>query len=765
MANWTIINYAITYNLNGGTVSTANPPTYTVATPTFSLTNPTRIGHTFDGWTWGGQSTPEIAVQITQGSTGNMDFVANWTANVYNIVYSNLEGVDNSANPDTYTFGVGVGSFADLDDRTGWSFYGWFSALEGSVRVTGISATHMGDVTVYARWSSCAGHQWAGNCMTTECIHCGYVASYHYTTGAAATCMSPKVCARNGCTHVIAAIDLTAHSWGAWTDWTVSTPATCVLAGSRSRSRVCNHNPAHIDNENDVIQIDLNNHNIVSVPAVSETCTDDGNEAGIRCDRIGCTHRVVTVIPARHILENVDAVAATCVAVGNSEGVRCTRGGCTHTTVTVIAINANNHLTENVDAVAATCLTDGNTAGVRCIRGVPCTHKTYDVIQALGHATTIVASRPPTCMLPGNSDGVRCSRCSHNTSTEIPIDTSAHYWGEWGEWRVQTPATCMLAGSRERSRVCAHNPTGHVINENVVIDRDSTAHGAMVEVAAVPETCTTDGATAGTACSRGCGHSVGITVVPAGHIIENVSAVAATCVLPGNTAGVRCTRLGCTHATYNVLDSLGHAFGNWVRTADPTCVLDGSERRDCGRCVDTETRSIASFLPINYRIPFDELVVRRFTSTWTVINNTNENPCFDFDAYEWFRVTSGGDSLISTVQEYYAGRGGILPGTYYVRARLSGSDNWLRTYDEIVGGQSAPSSQVVLRGSGLYVESYVDDLRGYEVIVFNSVGRLVSRVRLRDRITELDSRLVSGHVFVLVDGNGNRKILRKTVVR
>ena len=47
-AQWTIKQYTIQYTLGGGTAS--NPATYTVETTTFSLTNPTRSGYTFTGW-------------------------------------------------------------------------------------------------------------------------------------------------------------------------------------------------------------------------------------------------------------------------------------------------------------------------------------------------------------------------------------------------------------------------------------------------------------------------------------------------------------------------------------------------------------------------------------------------------------------------------------------------------------------------------------------------------------------------------------------
>ena len=49
-AKWTPIQYAITYNLNGGTNHVSNPAKYTIETSTITLQAPTKTGYTFGGW-------------------------------------------------------------------------------------------------------------------------------------------------------------------------------------------------------------------------------------------------------------------------------------------------------------------------------------------------------------------------------------------------------------------------------------------------------------------------------------------------------------------------------------------------------------------------------------------------------------------------------------------------------------------------------------------------------------------------------------------
>lgn len=76
-ASFTPITYTITYNVNGG--NAINSKTYTVETPTFTLPTPTKRVHNFTGWTGSNGTTPQKSVTITQGSTGNKTFTANWS--------------------------------------------------------------------------------------------------------------------------------------------------------------------------------------------------------------------------------------------------------------------------------------------------------------------------------------------------------------------------------------------------------------------------------------------------------------------------------------------------------------------------------------------------------------------------------------------------------------------------------------------------------------------------------------------------------------
>lgn len=84
-ANYTPINYTISYNLNGGSLSSgeSNRTTYNVETETFTLKNPVRSGYVFKGWRVDGSTEILPSVTISKGSTENRAFTAVFLENEY----------------------------------------------------------------------------------------------------------------------------------------------------------------------------------------------------------------------------------------------------------------------------------------------------------------------------------------------------------------------------------------------------------------------------------------------------------------------------------------------------------------------------------------------------------------------------------------------------------------------------------------------------------------------------------------------------------
>jgi len=77
-ANWTPIEYDITYHTDGGTM-TGQKTSYNIETETFTLVTPTKENYEFLGWTGSNGETPETMVTITMGSIGDKEYTAHWS--------------------------------------------------------------------------------------------------------------------------------------------------------------------------------------------------------------------------------------------------------------------------------------------------------------------------------------------------------------------------------------------------------------------------------------------------------------------------------------------------------------------------------------------------------------------------------------------------------------------------------------------------------------------------------------------------------------
>ena len=150
-----IETYTIDYELNGGALEAGktNPATYTLETAAFRLEEPTRTGYTFAGWTGSNGTTPQTDVGIVQGSTGNLYFEANWTANGYKILYTGVEGADVSTFPTKHVFGKDTA--IPNPTKTDYSFAGWKVNGSAAARDLTLSGTaYTADITLEATWTA-----------------------------------------------------------------------------------------------------------------------------------------------------------------------------------------------------------------------------------------------------------------------------------------------------------------------------------------------------------------------------------------------------------------------------------------------------------------------------------------------------------------------------------------------------------------------------------------------------------------------------------
>ena len=145
-ANWEMIAYIITYELDGG--KTTNVTEYTIESETIVLSKPTKDHYDFVEWQLDGEKVTEIE----KGSYGNKTFVAVWTPIVYSIEYiSEIDSSHNNRN--SYT--IETESFAlNTPISASYEFLGWYLEDTYETKVEIIEKGSTGDVKFYAKWTT-----------------------------------------------------------------------------------------------------------------------------------------------------------------------------------------------------------------------------------------------------------------------------------------------------------------------------------------------------------------------------------------------------------------------------------------------------------------------------------------------------------------------------------------------------------------------------------------------------------------------------------
>ncbi|MFQ6730254.1 MAG: InlB B-repeat-containing protein, partial [Alphaproteobacteria bacterium] len=107
-----VIEYDITYELNGGVNDESNPIKYNVETDTITLSAPKRSGYTFHGWYDNAEFAGEPVTQIVRASTSHKSFYAKW--NECAIGYYCADGAQNKC-PDGFSSNAGADSADDCN--------------------------------------------------------------------------------------------------------------------------------------------------------------------------------------------------------------------------------------------------------------------------------------------------------------------------------------------------------------------------------------------------------------------------------------------------------------------------------------------------------------------------------------------------------------------------------------------------------------------------------------------------------------------------
>ena len=149
-AQWKIIDYKVTYNLNGGVNNEQNPATFDVNTA-FKFKAPTKVGYTFKGFYTDKKFKTKIT-EIKKGTAKNITVYAKWDIITYSIKYVLNGGTNSTKNPTSYKVNTAT-IVLQNPTKKGYTFDGWYLEPEFENKIETINKGSSTNYTLYAKWT------------------------------------------------------------------------------------------------------------------------------------------------------------------------------------------------------------------------------------------------------------------------------------------------------------------------------------------------------------------------------------------------------------------------------------------------------------------------------------------------------------------------------------------------------------------------------------------------------------------------------------
>ena len=158
-AQWSPVQYRITYRNVTESDENSNPTVYSAEDPTITLSGLSRAGYVFGGW-YTDSSFSNAIMSIPHGASGSLTLYAKWSPYSYTVVFDANGG---SGTMDPLTGCICGRSYSLKNNtfkRSGYGFAGWNTAPDGSgssfinrARITSLATENGAVVTLYAQWA------------------------------------------------------------------------------------------------------------------------------------------------------------------------------------------------------------------------------------------------------------------------------------------------------------------------------------------------------------------------------------------------------------------------------------------------------------------------------------------------------------------------------------------------------------------------------------------------------------------------------------
>lgn len=280
------------------------------------------------------------------------------------------------------------------------------------------------------------------------------------------------------------------------------------------------------------------------------------------------------------------------------------------------SICKGNHHLEYSGERYATC-SQGGYRHSDCINNGCFYEEKVKTTEALGHSWELVSVTQQQSCTKAEITTYKCARCGETKAEETKPSLGGH---KWDEGKVTTEPTCTKPGERtctcsvcQETKTEAVEKTGHNY-EKTSTTATCTSSGAAIFTCkncgdtvrrsdpatghqhtearnAAEATCSKAGYTGDTYCVD-CGKklSSGTAIEKMDHEWIQQETTPATCI-KGEIQNFKCEKCGETKQV-PIGNPLGHSFGGWEVTKNPTCTQYGIKKRICSGCHESEIDAI-----------------------------------------------------------------------------------------------------------------------------------------------------------------------------
>ena len=237
------------------------------------------------------------------------------------------------------------------------------------------------------------------------------------------------------------------------------------------------------------------------------------------------------------------------------------------------------------DSKVATVSSDGIVKAVKCgsatITAVDPIGSSAEEEFTVNHVLEKIPAVDATCTATGLTEGEKCVNCGTITTAQETVAALGH---SYGSWTVTKPATCTVAGSKERTCSRCGNKetqtiaaTGHTWEKTYTVDKEAT--------------CTATGSQSKHCSVCGAINSSSVQSIPMTDHTYGAWKVTqpATCEEAGSKERV-CS--GCGIKETQTIPATGHSYGEWTVTKEATGTETGIKERVCKNCGSKQTAEI-----------------------------------------------------------------------------------------------------------------------------------------------------------------------------